>query len=79
MTRQPSVSKRIKMYKLVDNIDKCNDLLKGKEIRYMLNRAERAQMVKIQICKAALINKLKMLVRDIDNIPSDILERIYPF
>lgn len=75
----PSPANRLRRNELVRQIDECNDFLKGKEIRFMFDRAERAWLVKVQRRKAMLIDELKMHVRYFANVPSDILERIYPF
>ncbi|BAF45541.1 GfV-C6-ORF2 [Ichnoviriform fumiferanae] len=78
MARKPSVSEAIEMCRLIRDIDECNDLLKGQEIRSLLKPEDKAELVRIQINKAKLMNKLKMLVRDFDDIPPEILKGIYP-
>nr|AGQ20162.1 AsIV-cont00048-ORF1 [Apophua simplicipes ichnovirus] len=60
--RQPNCGELWKMFKLVHEIDMCNDFLEGKKLRFLLEPAMRKKLVQIQIRKASLIAELKIVV-----------------
>lgn len=77
MSRPGSSNEYYQMFKLIAEIDAYDAYLKCYKIRVGLDKATRAVLVRVQLRKAELIAELKMLTRNIANIPQSVRDIYY--
>lgn len=70
-----SVMQRVE--ELVEDINECTKMLEPYRVRHGLKSSTRAELSKIQIRKAMLIAEVKMLVKDVPEVPESVLKIYY--
>lgn len=78
MTRQPNRHEWNKMKQMAAEIEMCDEYLKMYRLREMIGDYKKAKLVKMQVNKSMLIERLKIYARNYLRVPQSVLKIYFP-